>query len=597
MKFSIPVFSGIRPKIASHLLPPENGTLADNCRLESGELRALPKSMLADKINQDGVVGLYRYTKIGGAVYTLAWSVELDAHKGFLAEDQYNRVYYTDDSGMKAWCDDDVEPGIFSPYKVGIPAPTEQPAATNSGGGSGDTNNTAYVFTLVSRHGEEGMPSPASSILSRQDGDSITISGLNTPVVAGYNTITKKRIYRLMTGTSGSTEFQFVAEIDESETSYSDAVVNADLGEVCPSEDWLVPPDGLFGLIPMPGGFYAGFHGRDIWFTAPGYPHAMPLAYNLTVNYDIVGGGRSGNSLVVLTEANAYVVDCTDLTYATARELDGSVPCVSKAGIVSTKYGVLYPSTDGLYVVQSASSAPENVTKDVFSKANWEEMNPATMRAFWYRQQYICFYKKKDGSKHGFILEVGSPPLVRTFGVYAVAGYVEPEGNILYLAFESDTLTEVVEWGTGAFSYTSEYHSKEFRTPEPMNMAAARVDADYLVTMTEEEFEARRQELIDLYSSIIASGEYGGSMGDSAVGEHVFGGDTLDSVYVTFSETPQVNFQLYGDGTLIHTQMVQNAEPFLLPADVNARRFIAVAVSELPISGVYFATSMQELSE
>ena len=597
MKFSIPLFTGITPKIASHLLPNEGATLADNCRLESGEIRALPKATLVDKINQDGMAGLYRYVTLSDVVYMLPWSVEIDAHKGFLSKDQYNRVYYTDDGGAKAWCDDDVGPGIFSPYKLGVPAPTATPVANTNGLGTGEVVDTAYIFTLVSRHGEEGAPSPASDIIGRKDGDEVSLSGLTTPVLGGCNTIVAKRLYRLMTGTSGSTEYQFVDEFDVVDTTYVDIVDNVDLAEVVPSEDWLIPPDGLQGLIPLSGGFFAGFVGRDIWFTEPGYPHAMPLKYSLSVNYDIVGSGVSGNSLIVLTDAIAYIVDCTDIAYASPRGLDGSVPCESKAGIVSTKYGVLYPSTDGLYLVQAASSAPENVTKTVFSKENWKGFNPSSMRAFWYRNQYICFYTKDDGSQHGFILEVGSPPMVRTLGLFAVAGYLEKEGNTLYLAFKSDTITNIVEWGKGTFSYTSEWRSKEFRTPGPMNMAAAKVDADYKAILTEEEFELHQQELLDRYADLVASGEYGGDIGGSPVGEHVFGGDAIDSIHINFIETLQVVFQLYGDGKLIHTQNVQNGDPFVLPDNIEKERFITVVASDLPISGVHIATSMQELAE
>ena len=590
-------FTGIRPVLAGHLLQDNEAQIADNCGLDSGDIRQIQRPLVVASFSVSNVDTFMLYDTAGVQRW-LTWSDKgTSVVPGPIHGDEKGRHYLTDSDGAKIFTVDEVEAAIFASKKLGVPAPIATPSTSVTGAGSGDSYTTAYVFTLVSSLGEEGAPSPASGLVTVTPGQTIELTGLNTPVVTGYNTMTNKRIYRANTGTSGSTEYQFVAEIAVDNTTYSDTVANADLGEVLPSEEWILPPDGLQGMIANKG-LYAGFKGRDLWYCDPYYPHAWPLKYNQTVESDVVGHCFSGDFQVILTKGKAYVSDCSDISYAVPRGLQGSSPCMSSKGIVSTEYGVLFPGQDGLYLVHPSSNAAQNITKGIiWSETDWRSMRPESMVAAWHLQKYYCFYEDMNGVRRGFVLDVSGEGVkpARGLGFHASATFIDSDGNKLYLACESAGKTDIAKWEGSILSYRAEWKSKKFKTASPVNMAAALVSAEYREGLSEEVFELRRQELLEAYADFIEAGDFYGEISAAGPGEYTFGGDALDSIYINYVETPQIILSVYGNGKLRHTQEVNLDEPFTLPSGYTAKEWEFSISADVPVSSVKIATSMLEL--
>ena len=108
-------------------------------------------------------------------------------------------------------------------------------AATGSGSTSSITNGvsiggnsdaeldyeTSYVYTFVSAYGEEGPPSPASTVITTDNNMTVALSALETSSTITNLNLSKKRIYRSNTG-SNTTEFQFVAEVALAVATYTD---------------------------------------------------------------------------------------------------------------------------------------------------------------------------------------------------------------------------------------------------------------------------------------------------------------------------------------------------------------------------------------
>lgn len=65
-----------------------------------------------------------------------------------------------------------------------------------------------YVYTYVTPWGEEGLPSSPSITIYVREGQSITVSGLPNAPPAGNNFIRGIRLYRTVTGTSGTSYFR-----------------------------------------------------------------------------------------------------------------------------------------------------------------------------------------------------------------------------------------------------------------------------------------------------------------------------------------------------------------------------------------------------
>ena len=139
-------------------------------------------------------------------------------------------------------------------------------AATGSGNSSSSANgakfganseaqldyDTSYVYTFVSAYGEEGPPSPASTVITTDDNMTVNITNLETSTSksnVNFGTGAKKRIYRSNTG-SNTTEFQFVGEVAMATTSFVDSSKNSELAEVIPSTTWIAPPDDDTSLYP-----------------------------------------------------------------------------------------------------------------------------------------------------------------------------------------------------------------------------------------------------------------------------------------------------------------------------------------------------------
>ena len=126
----INVFSGIRPRIPESLLREGEATEAKNCDFAYGELRNTKGGYAingAQMLNTPASL----YTDDGLTFFT--WANDVDAVRSPLANDTFNRMYYTDGSTMRVANRTLAtivggEPG--SSYKVGVPRPSEAPTRT-----------------------------------------------------------------------------------------------------------------------------------------------------------------------------------------------------------------------------------------------------------------------------------------------------------------------------------------------------------------------------------------------------------------------------------------------------------------------------------
>lgn len=122
----INVFKGIRPRIPESLLAEGEATVAVNCDFAYGELRNT-KDGFSVGVMSNAPQSIY--TDDGLTFYT--WTKDVDAVRSPLANDSFNRLYYTDGSAMKVTSRIGTrlaggEPGAC--YTVGVPRPMVAPA-------------------------------------------------------------------------------------------------------------------------------------------------------------------------------------------------------------------------------------------------------------------------------------------------------------------------------------------------------------------------------------------------------------------------------------------------------------------------------------
>lgn len=286
-----------------------------------------------------------------------------------------------------------------------------------------------YVYTFVNGYGAEGPPSPVSELVNCYDGDTISISDLATSPGAIYN-ITKVRIYRLNQSSSGS-EYQFVTEINIGETSFSDEILDDELGEVLATAEWDSPPLGLQGLIALPNGALAGFVGNLLCFSVPGYPHAWPAGYQKSTDRPIVAIGSFGTTVAVLTSGTPYLAVGNDPSNVVMEAMDLGHACMSKRGRVQAGDLIIYPSPEGLVAI--GSGVREVITDGILTRQDWQsKYNPSLLDGYYWEGKYVGFYDN-NGVKAGFLFDIKTKDLVDlTF--YASAGYRDPGTGVLYLS-------------------------------------------------------------------------------------------------------------------------------------------------------------------
>jgi len=365
--------------------------------------------------------------------------------------------------------------------------------------------STSYVYTFVSGVGEEGPPSAASVVFDKVDGQTVTISAMETSAGSGSgrtNTnITHKRIYRSNTG-SNTTNFQFVAQVSLATASYVDAKDNSELAELIPSTYWIGPPnentsdypDGqMLGLTALPGGIFAGFTGKRVCFSEPYLPHAWPVAYRITLEEKIVGIKAAGAGLVVTTESTPYVIAGTDPQSMSAVRTEAAQACLSKNSMVDMGPYVLYAGADGL--VASSGTDVRVVTEGLISPSQWRaDYYPTLLRGFLWEGRYIGLWTDTAPTPDvagGFIFDARSgregelTTLTQAIATDASGGFTDPDDHELHLIIDtSGSEAEIQKFQGGTTNQTFTWKSSEYVPPRPASMSFLKIHAeDYPVTV------------------------------------------------------------------------------------------------------------------
>lgn len=465
-------FQGLIPRTSERLLPNMNATIARNTKLLSGELRGF--RALEEEADLTALVGTdlqraFRVPDTPDDAWLAFSSKNVDIVRSPLVNDGFDRYFWAGDGRPMMNTGARIKNGDPG-YYLGIPTPSTAPTVTPP---AGSAETRAYIYTFESAYGEEGPPSPAT--LATGDAGQWDISNLpSAPPDAAFRNITKINIYRTVPG-NATTSFFFVDSVNIGTTTYADNVSNADAASnpLLESTTWAEPPTTMEGFVVMPNGYLVGWAGRRLLFSEPYRPHAWPAEYELSTEFDIVGLGVVGATLVICTESQPYFGQGVSPASFTTQKVDSVEPCLSRRSIVSTPAGVLYASVNGL--VLAGGGGVQVVTKDLFTKSEWGNLNPASIFAANLGMQYIAF----NSTNFGFILDPDNPSQrhVELDNFTGVTG-IETDrysGDVLIL---SDG--RVYNWDPESpIRLQWRWQSKVYQTPKPVNFGAARLKFAY----------------------------------------------------------------------------------------------------------------------
>lgn len=464
MLIKIDVFGGLIPKVAPHLLPLGKATVAENVNISSGELRPI-KDYLIEETVPNSTQTIYKH-----ASGWLKWSNDVDVVRCPVGGNIYDRIYTSGDGYPKA-TDSQLYPTW---YKLGLPENVPAPTVTIIGSATGDfIESRTYCYTYVREWSDgkvdESAPSLPSETVDVYEGQDVLIDNFSpSPGDAG---ITKIRIYRSNTGSSGDAIWQFVEEIPYSlSAQYTDSKTSDNLGEQLMTQGWSLPPEDLKGLTVLPGGFLAGFTQNEICFSETYQPHAWPQKYRLSVDYPIVAIARLGGiGLAVLTEQYPYICVGNAPESMSLERINSSFPCSSKRGAKEYENGVIYPSPDGLVLITNAGA--QLLTKDIVDRRAWQDFLPINTAVIY------------DGRYYGFggsniVFDIRDGGKLSTLDIAARAAFVDEQQDILYLTVPYTSLADAIaQWETADTYKSFTWRSGKFNL-QHNNMAAGIVIAD-----------------------------------------------------------------------------------------------------------------------
>ena len=468
MKIELTRFIGEQPRYDSHQLPPEAAELARDCFYDDGTLapRFEPDPIVANLV-PGTVRGLFRYTD----VHWFSWDSYVNAIRSPIANDPYDRVYYTGDGVPRVTSNliaTGSDPKPAASYHLGVPAPTVAPLAAVVDGGDDSDSSTdesrAYVYTYVTEYGEEGPPSPASNIVVLDDPTQDTVDLTLQTISPNLANIQYKRIYRTATGST--TEFYLVDTIPVATVNWNDSVLAANLGALLATEDFDPPPSDMQGLVMGANGIAAGFTGNEFCMSEPYLPYTYPIPYRRSTEHPIVAVAATTTGFVAATTGYPYLYTGVHPNSVAERKIEIMQACVSAESMVDMGSMVIYASPDGLVSVSEAGA--NVITTAILKKRDWEQFYPETIRAFRYEDQYVAFYDDGQGGA-GFVFEPEYGTITR-LSYYATAGYLDLETDTLYLVIGG----QLVAWDEANTRDSFLWRSKEFQTPD-ITFAAVKV--------------------------------------------------------------------------------------------------------------------------
>ena len=422
----------------------------------------------------------------------------------------------------------------------------------------------------------------------------ITMSDPGT-VSVGYATATRdaphnitgltKRIYRSVTTADGSSFFLVGADIPAATTEFGDNATV--IGEEIETIGWGMPPADMEGVVTHSSGCIVGFRGNEVYISEPYAPYAYKLANVQVLDYQVVGMGVFGQSVIIGTKGRPYLLSFVSPETATPQKLDQHWPCLAKRGLISYNGGVYYPTTVGLAFIGASTAVL--VTDKYYSQQDWIKTNPSSFIAGHFDNKYYAIYNARTVNKILVITDqLGVSEINFPFtAVYSDRG----SGNIYFSA------ANIIYQMYGDLSNTLEYSwtSKEFIAPNPVNLGAAKVDFSTDVDLTQIQQITEQNELILLENSANLGTLSGAVSADALLSHEVnYTGLTsllpIDSLYY-------VTFTLLVDNKPVFSKLLSSTDVFRLPSGKKYDHYAVRLSGTAPVSSVLIGETPLSLKQ
>lgn len=624
MRITTEKFLGMLPRYQAFVLPDNNAQLSIDANLVSGGLEALRMDMAIRKLPEVyGGIALYRR----GRRYNfpvdshenneqwLFFDKPVDLVPSPTIDDIGNMSFVT---GLKEFRVFDADTLDYShstinennSYLVGIPPSKQKPTLTlvNGGEQTQRTHVYAIAFARTWKSGKIDLGKMSDPALNGQltyidlapgKTAKITFKRPDDYVARG---ITDVYIFRSAVTTTGTVSYRLVTEfpiypnapipndvtVDPATGTFTftDNVTTLSLKETAVNQQWDAPPDDLEGVISLRNGILAGFKDKTVYISEPNMPHAWPIMYSLQTDYEIVGLGVFGNTLVVCTKGYTFMSVISDPARMILTPIQEASPCQSRRSIVNHDIGVLYASKHGIIFV--TGNGAELVTKEIITDKEWQLYNPDTMRATKFQGRYAVFFDGDGYELNGLLVDFNEANIgFQGLSTYIDTSWYDDVTDTTYVVYKHPAtntpyLSKFAEGNIDRRVIT--WTSKQFFSKQGLfSPAAAKInfyDDSYVHT----------KETFNYIESFHAF-----NMGQ--VNLHSINGDAnTNSRQVIDNIMRYLEFRLYIQDKLRYRGQILDNLPVRLPAGYRGDSCYYSITSTYPIERVQVANSIMELT-
>ena len=323
-------------------------------------------------------------------------------------------------------------------------------------------------------------------------------------------------------------------------------------------------------------------------------PHAWPYEHTVTIDYPIVGLGSFGNTIVVCTEAAPVLITVTDPTKPTTRAIQENCPCVSAGSIVSTRNGVIFASTNGLVLINSAS--PTFITEKIITQDEWFPLHPESLQAAFLNNTYYGFFTNPTEKAAGFLFDLDSYTYSTVYNSIVSSGmvytsqptkivYNDVEQSQLYVCYPLENKTQ---YSLNSFGTDSRIN-KSFRWRSKVN-----VSPQGLFTLSCAQVNFTKLSSLEPEPPVWEGGLAGSALGMVYVNKQPVNGWCKTNTIELYDKTV---FNYYVDGKLRFTKNIVDSKPFRLPSGFRGETVEIELKSNSHVHSVILASSMGELVE
>jgi hypothetical protein len=376
--------------------------------------------------------------------------------------------------------------------------------------------------------------------------------------------------------------------VNTGSTAYSDTIAAASLpGDALNSLAWLPPPVNLQGLVNMPNGMMAGFVGNQVYFCEPYYPHAWPIAYALSVEYQIVGLGVFGSSLVVCTQGKPYIISGIHPSSMSQEKQPLLEPCMSLRSITQDQYGVLYASPNGLVAI--GPGVADVITKPLYNRTDWQVLDPSTMIATMYAGNYISLY---GSAGKAIVFSRDDVPALAELLLNFANLYVDQMTAKMYGVSTIDGFLYQFDADPDN-NQSYEWKSPRYVIAQPSAFTCFQVAADYSNIADTNAIIASNAAKAAANAALLAAGNLGGVLNGAALNVYAVNGSILATLASSVAAR-SVTVTLYADNTQILSTPVTSIEPIRIPP-VRAYTWEIAISGTIAARSFFMATSVAEL--